>query len=98
MLGQRSARLRVRWQGIVRWCLCLLAAVGVLAAVAPGPAVAGPQPAATSEAAYSTTVNYTIRFYPRFITYVQQNLSQPNYLQGPGRHGPAVRRGSGDQR
>lgn len=88
MLGQRSARLRVRWQGIVRWCLCLLAAVGVLAAVAPGPAVAGPQPAATSEAAYSTTVNYTIRFYPRFITYVQQNLSQPNYLQGPDGMGP----------
>jgi hypothetical protein len=45
--------------------------------------------AAESSSAYSTTaLNYTVRFYPRFMTYFQQSIGGFNRLVGPHRVGP----------
>jgi len=41
-----------------------------------------------SDQAYCTTLNYVIRFYPRFMTYYQQNHSPANRLSGPDHMGP----------
>jgi hypothetical protein len=38
--------------------------------------------------AYSTTLNYVIRFYPRFMTYFQQRIGLSNRLSGPATMGP----------
>jgi hypothetical protein len=73
---------------MVHFCICLAAAAGLAAAVVPGNAVASPQPATSSATASSVALNYTVRFYPRFFTYVQQNLGQPNLLSGPDGMGP----------
>jgi hypothetical protein len=75
-----------------RHVLCYLIALG-LAAMWAAPASAHPtastsaRPAAAS--AYSTTLNYVIRFYPRFFTWFQQSVGQMNRLSGPARMGPA---------
>jgi hypothetical protein len=52
--------------------------------------MASPQPAASSASPYSIALNYTIRFYPRFFTYLQQSLGTPNQLVGPDGMGPVV--------
>jgi hypothetical protein len=53
---------------------------------------AGAQTTARSAAAggraYSTTRDYVIRFYPRFLTYFQQSLGAGNRLTGPLGMGP----------
>lgn len=76
-----------RSRGVLRLLVCLVAAVGLVVAGAPG-AVADSPTTAAKGSAYSTALDYTIRFYPRFITYTQQNLSEANYLQGPDGMGP----------
>jgi hypothetical protein len=91
MLGSVRSPSAWRWRRLARVCVgvaaaCLVASTvpaGAGAAVVPAAA-----PAASTATPYSTAMNYTIRFYPRFITYVQQNLSESNYLQGPDGMGP----------
>ena len=51
--------------------------------------MASPQPAASASPS-SIARNYTIRFYPRFFTYLQQSLGTPNQLVGPDGMGPVV--------
>jgi hypothetical protein len=57
----------------------MLAPVG--AADSPGPAV---------NHYYSVAQNYTIRYYPRFLTYVQQRLAGYNRLVGPRGSAPCT--------
>lgn len=88
MLGKLGERLDGRRRWMVHFCICLVAAAGLAAVVVPGVAVAGSQPTAASATPSSIAQNYTIRFYPRFFTYVQQSLGQPNRLSGPNGMGP----------
>lgn len=37
---------------------------------------------------FTTAYDYTIRFYPRYLTWVQQQLSKINVLGGPATMGP----------
>ena len=50
--------------------------------------MATPRPAAPGASPYSIALNYTIRFYPRLFTFIQQNLVQQNLLAGPDGMGP----------
>ena len=88
MLGGIRGGLAARWRRLVYSFICLAAATGLVATVAPGDAVASPRSAAPSAGPYSIALNYTIRFYPRFFTYIQQNLGEPNRLSGPDGMGP----------
>jgi hypothetical protein len=83
---ERCAHSR-RW--IVHFGICLLAAAGLVAALAPMGAAASSHPAAPAAKRYfSVAENYTIRYYPRFMTYFQQSLSGVNRIAGPNRVGP----------
>jgi hypothetical protein len=75
-----------RW--VARVSICLLASAGLAAALAPAGAVASTRQAASPKSFFSTAENYTIRYYPRFLTYVQQSLGGFNRLAGPARVGP----------
>jgi len=89
MLSHVHEQLAARWRWFVYSCICLVAAVGLVATVAPGDAVASPQaPTTPSASPASIAKNYTIRFYPRFFTFIQQNLAQQNRLSGPDGMGP----------
>ena len=69
--------------------ICLLAGAGLVAALAPaGAAASARQTARTAQPFFSVAENYTIRYYPRFMTYFQQNLGGFNRLAGPNRVGP----------
>ena len=66
-----------------------MAGAGLVAALAPANAAASARPAApTARPFFSVAENYTIRYYPRFMTYFQQNLGGFNRLAGPNRVGP----------
>ena len=88
MVGNVQGRLAARWRWFAYSCICFAAAAGLVATVAPGDAMASPRSAAPSATPYSIALNYTVRFYPRFFTYVQQNLVQQNQLSGPDGMGP----------
>jgi hypothetical protein len=88
MFNNAQKRLAARWRWFAYSCICLVAAVGLVTTAAPGVAAASPRAAAASATPYSISQNYTIRFYPRFFTYVQQTLVQPNLLAGPIGMGP----------
>ena len=88
-----SARLRKRFAHCRRWIvrigICILASVGLVATLAPMGAAAGTRPAPpTARSFFSVAENYTIRYYPRFMTYFQQSLGGFNRLAGPSRVGP----------
>jgi hypothetical protein len=69
--------------------VCLLASAGLVATLAPaGAAASARQAAPTARPFLSVAENYTIRYYPRFMTYFQQNLGGFNRLAGPRRVGP----------
>jgi hypothetical protein len=87
------ARLRERFAQSQRWIvhlgICILASAGLVAALAPMGAAASTRPAApVARSFFSVAQNYTIRYYPRFLTYVQQSLGGFNNLAGPNRVGP----------
>ena len=87
------ASLRERLAHSQRWVvhlgICILASAGLVAALAPIGAAASTRPAApTARPFFSVAQNYTIRYYPRFLTYVQQSLGGFNNLAGPNRVGP----------
>src|SRR5215469_13542606 len=74
---------------IVHFVICLLASAGLVAALAPaGAAASARQAAPPSKSFFSIAENYTIRYYPRFMTYVQQSLGGFNRVVGPDRVGP----------
>src|SRR5215472_18839993 len=74
---------------ISHFCICLLAGAGLVAALAPaGAAASARQAAPTARPFLSVAENYTIRYYPRFMTYFQQSLGGFNRLAGPSRVGP----------
>src|SRR5215471_10517061 len=88
-----SAILRARFAHAKKWIshfgICLLAGAGLVAALAPvGAAASVRQAAPTARPFFSVAKNYTIRYYPRFMTYVQQSLGGFNRLAGPRRVGP----------
>jgi hypothetical protein len=68
----------------------LAATVSILALCAiPAAADRTAHRAAAGGPTYNTTLNYVIRFYPRWLTYYQQSLApQLNRLTGPVRMGP----------
>ena len=69
---------------ISRFGVCLLAGAGLVATLAPaGVAASARQATPTAQPFFSVAKNYTIRYYPRFMTYVQQNLGGFNRLAGP---------------
>jgi hypothetical protein len=87
------AGLRKRFTHYQRWILrsgtCLLASVGLIALLAPaGAAASARQAAPSAKPFFSVAENYTIRFYPRFMTYFQQSLGGFNRIAGPNRVGP----------
>jgi hypothetical protein len=86
-LRPRFAHSR-KW--IVHFGICLLASAGLIAAIGPAGAAASARPAAPTAAKpfFSVAENYTIRYYPRFMTYLQQSLGGFNQLAGPNRVGP----------
>ncbi len=57
-------------------------------ALLAGPAGRVGSAAAAQSATFSTSFNYAIRFYPRFMTYFQQRFSGLNRLSGPATMGP----------
>jgi hypothetical protein len=74
---------------IVRCGIAVLASAGLVAVLAPAGAAASARPAAPAAKPYfSVAENYTIRYYPRFMTYFQQSLSGVNRIAGPNRVGP----------
>ena len=87
------AGLRERCAHSQRWILhsgiAVLAGAGLVAALAPAGAAASARPAAPAAKPYfSVAQNYTIRYYPRFMTYFQQSIGGFNHLAGPNRVGP----------
>ncbi len=85
------ASLRERFANSQRWIthlgICILAGTALAAALAPVSAAATTRPTA-AKPYFSVAQNYTIRYYPRFLTYVQQSLGGFNRLAGPNRVGP----------
>ena len=74
---------------IVHFVICLLASAGLVAVLAPASAAASARQAApTAKTYFSVAENYTIRYYPRFMTYVQQSLGGVNRIAGPSSVGP----------
>src|SRR5262249_11772507 len=91
--GSMVASLRERFAHSQRWVvhlgICVLASAGLVATLAPMGAAASARPAAPTARSFSSVAqNYTIRYYPRFMTYVQQSLGGFNRLAGPDRVGP----------
>jgi hypothetical protein len=87
------ASLRKRFAHSQKWLshfgICLLASAGLVATLAStGAAASARQAAPTARPFFSVAENYTIRYYPRFMTYFQQNLGGFNRLAGPNRVGP----------
>jgi hypothetical protein len=87
------ASLRERLAHSQRWAvrlgICILASVGLVATLAPMGAAASARAAPPSaKPFFQVAENYTIRYYPRFMTYVQQSLGGFNRLAGPRRVGP----------
>jgi hypothetical protein len=85
--GARGVGWR-RWR--LRFVVPLVLVVLVGPGVGRGDAVASTQSAASTASPYSIALNYTIRFYPRFFTYLQQSLGTSNSLAGPDGMGPVV--------
>jgi hypothetical protein len=86
------ARLRERCTHSQKWIVhcgvAILASAGLVAVLAPAAAAASTRQAAPAAKPYfSVAENYTIRYYPRFMTYFQQSLSGVNRIAGPSRVG-----------
>src|SRR5689334_25400922 len=89
MFAILRARLTHSKKWISRFGICILAGAGLIAALVPASAAASARQAAPrARPFFSVAENYTIRYYPRFMTYVQQNLGGFNRLAGPKRVGP----------
>src|SRR5215468_3537251 len=74
---------------ISRFGICLLAGAGLVAALTPAAAAAGTRQATSAARPFfSVAENYTIRYYPRFMTYFQQSVGGFNRLAGPKSVGP----------
>lgn len=69
--------------GLLGLVILALAACAVPAFASSSRPVAGP--AATP---YTTSLDYAIRFYPRFLTFFQQNYARENKMTGPASMGP----------
>lgn len=87
------ARLAGRFSHPQRWLLRsgipILASAALVATLAATGAAASGRPAKPAAQPYfSVAQNYTIRYYPRFMTYVQQSFSGGNRIAGPNRVGP----------
>jgi len=87
------ASLQQRLTHSRRWTahrgIAILASAGLAAVLAPAGAAASARPAAPPAKPYfSVAENYTIRYYPRFMTDFQQSLSGVNRIAGPNRVGP----------
>ena len=89
MFAILRARLSHSKKWISHFGICLLAGAGLVAVLVPaGAAASARQAAPKARPFFSVAENYTIRYYPRFMTYVQQNLGGFNRLAGPNRVGP----------
>ena len=88
MFASLRARFTYSQRWIVHFGVCLLASAGLAAALAPAGAAASDRQAPPPKAFFSAAENYTIRYYPRFLTYVQQGLGGFNRLAGPNSVGP----------
>jgi hypothetical protein len=76
---------------IIYSLICILASAGLVAAVAPMGAAASARPAAQAAKPYfSVAQDYTIRFYPRLLTYLQQLAVPANSMVGPNTVGPVA--------
>jgi len=88
-LRERCARSR-KW--VARGGVAVVASIGVAVVLAPVSAGATARPGGPAAPAanpyFSVAQNYTIRYYPRFMTYFQQSFSGVNRLAGPSRVGP----------
>ncbi|MBV9422273.1 MAG: DUF1214 domain-containing protein [Solirubrobacterales bacterium] len=75
---------------VARCLIALIVAASIaFATLAPAGAAGSARPAAPAAKPYfSVAENYTIRYYPRFMTYFQQRLSGVNRIAGPNRVGP----------
>jgi len=70
--------------GFFKSGICLLAGVGLIAVLAPAGAAASARQRAPSAKGFSSVAeNYTIRYYPRFMTYFQQSVGALNQIVGP---------------
>jgi hypothetical protein len=91
MFASLRARFTYSQRWIVHFGICLLASAGLVAALAPAGAAASDRQGPPPKAFFSAAENYTIRYYPRFLTYVQQGLGGFNRLAGPNNVGPLYR-------
>src|SRR5690349_3702952 len=87
------ASLRERFAHSQRWIvhsgIAIVISAGLVATIAPAGAAASTRPgAAPAKPYFSVAENYTIRYYPRFMTYFQQSIGGFNHLAGPNRVGP----------
>jgi hypothetical protein len=72
-----------------------LAGAGLVAALAPaGAAASAARRHRRRGHSFSVAENYTIRYYPRLMTYFHQNLGGFNGLAGPGTRQSRKFRGS----
>ena len=90
MLASLCRESRRTGRPVVRHCLIALI---VAASIAFAGAIASAAPASQAAAAaqspyYSVALNYTVRYYPRFMTYFQKSLGGVNRIAGPNRVGP----------
>src|SRR5215831_11540222 len=77
------------WRRILHSGIVILASAGLVGGAATTGAAASARSAApTAERYFSVAQNYTIRYYPRFLTYFQQSLAGFNHLVGIDHVGP----------
>ena len=89
MLAGFRERLTHSQRWILHTGIAILASAGLVTALAPAGAAATARPAAPAAKPYfSVAQNYTIRYYPRFMTYFQQSLGGFNSIAGPNRVSP----------
>jgi hypothetical protein len=86
MLASSCGESRRPGRAVVRRCLIALIVAASIAIVGVAPAS---QAAAAARSPYDSVArNYTVRYYPRFMTSFQQSLSGANRIAGPNRVGP----------
>jgi len=75
-------------RGFLRRCFLIYGFAAGLAIIA-GTSLGPWRSAAHAEtAAYRTTINYVVQFYPLAFTYLQSTISTKNHLAGPVRISP----------
>jgi hypothetical protein len=68
--------------------LLALAILALAACAVPAFANSSRRSAIAASSTYTTSLNYAIRFYPRFLTFFQQNYARENKFTGPDSMGP----------